>query len=255
MTAAERERWRTRLPTYAVCAIAWAALAFRSPDPGGGTRPCCAMADTLSSGGGSGPSTAASVLTVDWVLMLAAMMAPMLAAPIRHVRQRNFARRRGRAVAMFLSAYVAVWMLAGAILAGLQFALSRAIADTATHNVFVAGLAILWQCAPWKQACLNRGHAHAAFPAFGAAADLGALRSGAAHGVWCVGTCWALMLLPEAFPSVHLPAMALVTVWLIGERLERPSLPRWRVRVPLKALNIGLTQIRKVKAVPHEAGR
>jgi predicted metal-binding membrane protein len=196
--------------------------------------------------------TAAWGLTADWILMLAAMMGPMLAVPIRHVLQRNFVRRRRRAVVLFVSAYVGVWMVAGTILTGLQIALSRSV-NAAALIALIVGLTILWQCSPWKQVCLNRGHGHTPLPPFGAAADLGTLRFGAVHGLWCVGSCWALMLVPAAFPSEHLLAMALVTVWLLGERLERPFLPCWRIRAPLKAVSIARVQICNLRSLRRSA--
>ena len=45
-------------------------------------------------------------LALGWALMLAAMMAPVLIAPVRHVRDRSFARRRTRSIGLFVAGYV-----------------------------------------------------------------------------------------------------------------------------------------------------
>ena len=55
-------------------------------------------------------------LASGWALMLAAMMLPVVAAPLRHVRDRSFARRRSRATLLFILGYFAVWMAAGLVL-------------------------------------------------------------------------------------------------------------------------------------------
>jgi len=107
----------------------------------------------------------------------------------------------------------------------------------------VALIAVIWQSSPIKQRCLNRNHAHTELAAFGWAADLDALRFGWRHGVWCFGSCWALMLLPMLISRGHIAAMAAVTLWLFAERLERPTPPQWRWHGPDKALRIVIAQI------------
>ena len=52
------------------------------------------------------------------------------------------------------------------------------------------------EVSPIKQRCLNRCHADPEISAFGVAADIDALRFGTMHGIWCAGSCWALMLCP-----------------------------------------------------------
>src|SRR5215471_4379204 len=55
-------------------------------------------------------------LALGWALMVVAMMLPLAIAPIWHVRERSFARRRGRSTALFVAGFVAVWLAAGFIL-------------------------------------------------------------------------------------------------------------------------------------------
>src|SRR5215210_1840943 len=51
-------------------------------------------------------------LAIGWLLMLTAMMSPQLIAPLRHIRERSFSKRRTRAMLLFVIGYIAVWMAA-----------------------------------------------------------------------------------------------------------------------------------------------
>lgn len=174
-------------------------------------------------------------LAEGWLLMLAAMMTPLLIVPIYHLRARSFAKRRVRSSLLFVAAYVAVWMLAGVPLSGV----SLLVASLSVPAYLTRGLAclsaIVWQFSPMKQICLNRCHAHPSLAAFGLRADLSALRFGAGHALWCVGSCWALMLLPELLPAGHSAAMAVITILVFGERLDPPKEPAWRASLSATA--------------------
>jgi predicted metal-binding membrane protein len=181
-------------------------------------------------------------IAAAWGLMLVAMMLPVMAAPVRHVRDRSFAHRRVRATALFLAGYGAVWMAAGAVLSTLARVVQSTGDSPLIRAVLVALVVTLWQISPLKQACLNRLHAHPRLSAFGIAADVDALRFGLAHGGWCVGSCWGLMLLPMLFPTGHWVAMAAVSLWVWGEQLSRPAPPSWFLRAPAKAVRLTLAQ-------------
>ncbi|MHA6785014.1 copper chaperone [Pseudonocardia saturnea] len=220
MALADQERRRVRAPLLTVCACAWFVLLLGPGVHAGHAH-------------GSPASRAAG-----WLLMLAAMMSPLLVGPVRHVRDRSFARRRARAVTLFLAGWTAVWTVAGAgLLAVSGVAGGEPVAAWAAVVVAVG-----WQASPAKQRSLNRVHAHPELPAFDRAADVGALRFGVAHAVWCVGTCWALMLLTLLVPYGQLAVMAAVTLWLAAERLDPPSPVRWRLRGPRAAARVAAAQ-------------
>lgn len=183
-------------------------------------------------------------LTLAWTLMIAAMMPPLVLEPLRHVRDRSFARRRSRATTLFAVGYAAVWLSAGAVLQTLALVSHFAAAEG--WSPFLAGIAVatLWQLSPAKQRCLNACHRLPALSAFGWAAERDALVFGMSHAMWCVGACWALMLLPLLVTQGHLLVMAAIGVFLLGERLERPAPPAWRLRYPRKALRIVAAQFR-----------
>jgi predicted metal-binding membrane protein len=166
----------------------------------------------------------------SWLVMLAAMMAPGLAEPIRHIRRRSFAHRRGRSIALFVAGYLAVWMAAGVLLTGAAQGLDAWAGAPIGAAIAVGVVAWGWQCTPLKQRCLNRCHAMATIPAFGTDADKGAVRFGVSHGAWCVGTCWGLMLWPMTLPAGQAAAMAVVTALIVSERLDCPAPARWRFR-------------------------
>jgi predicted metal-binding membrane protein len=185
-----------------------------------------------------------SSLLAGWALMLVAMMLPTLAAPIGHIVERSFKRRRARSIALFIFGYAAIWMAAGAVLLSARLALNWLVPQSYVPAVVVGVVAVVWQCSPVKQLCLNRNHNHRELAAFGLAADLDALRFGVTHGIWCVGSCWALMLFPMLLAEGHLAAMAAVTVLMISERFEQPRRLSWRLRLRGKLIRIVIAQTR-----------
>ena len=220
-----------RAPLVLISAAAWMALVI---EPGG-----AAFLDHCS------PQPIASLWS-GWAVMLAAMMAPLVVAPVRHLCDRSFPRRRTRAIVLFGSGYVAVWMAAGVMLLALAMAARLIVHESYAMASVGTLMALIWQFSPVKQRCLNRCHARTELAAFGLAADLDALRFGLTHGVWCVGSCWALMLLPLLVSGGHVAAMAAAALWLLAERLDRPMPPRWHVRRVGKAARLVIAQTRDV---------
>jgi predicted metal-binding membrane protein len=179
-------------------------------------------------------------LAASWVLMLIAMMSPVLIPPVNHIRLRSFANRRARSTVLFVAGYAAIWMALGGVLLAIELAAKLLAPQSYLPATGVALIAIVWQFSPVKQRCLNRCHAHAELAAFGAPADLDALRFGTTHGIWCAASCWALMLLPMLLPHGHVIAMATVAVLIFSERLEQPMPPCWRWR--------GLGRVKRIVA-------
>jgi predicted metal-binding membrane protein len=197
-------------------------------------------------------------LAFGWITMLVAMMGPLLAAPLHHVRARSFAARRPRAITLFLTGYAAVWIIAGAVLLPLALSVRPLVAESSLSAAVITGLAILWQCSPARQRCLNAGHRHPPLRATGVAANLDVLRFGSTHGLWCVGACWVLMTLPLLLPGGHavaMTAMGGISLWLAGERMESPAPLEWRLRVPLKAVRLLLAHARMFVIHPSAGGR
>jgi predicted metal-binding membrane protein len=165
-----------------------------------------------------------------WLLMLVAMMAPTTAWALIHLHSTTRARLQWSVSALFLGGYGTVWMLAGIPMVAAETLLATAFPGALAPALLVGLVALVWQASPIKQRCLNRCHRHAPLAAFGWPAHRDALSAGLGHGVSCVGSCWAAMLLPMVLPIGHMPAMAAVTVLMICERLDPPDVPRWRLR-------------------------
>lgn len=169
-------------------------------------------------------------LARDWGLMLIAMMAPTLAAPIYHICINSFARRRIRSVACFVAGYAGVWMAAGCLLLAMKLAAEHWAPQSYLPAIVVAIVALVWQASPIKQRCLNRCHSHRSLAPFGVAADWDATRLGFDHGFWCTSSCWAAMLFPMLLAQGHFIAMLAVSVLMFCERLDPPGTPSWRWR-------------------------
>ncbi|HEY4404330.1 MAG TPA: DUF2182 domain-containing protein [Xanthobacteraceae bacterium] len=181
-------------------------------------------------------------LASGWALMVAAMMSPLVIAPLRHVRDRSFARRRARSMLIFVAGYAAVWMTAGIGLQAMALGARWAAPAPLICLALAAASAMGWQVSPAKQWCLNRCHRRPHLAAFGAAADRDALAFGLANGASCVGACWALMLLTLLVGRGHLVAMIAVAFFVVAERLEGPAPLAWHWRGLGKALRITMAQ-------------
>lgn len=172
-------------------------------------------------------------LAAGWALMLVAMMTPLLLSPLRHLWQRSLARKRGTIIALFTLGYGLVWMAAGTLMVALALLMRLASSSPWLAAGLVGLAAIVWHASTAHQVCLNRRHGLPTLPALGAAAERAALRYGVIHGGWCVGACWAVMLLPLLVPSGHLFAMVLAALWLFAEHLEAPRPAGWGWRWPV----------------------
>lgn len=183
-------------------------------------------------------------LVAGWALMLAAMMSPLLAAPLLHVHSSSLPRRRVELMVLFVIAYGTVWMAAGAVLTPLALLLRLSAPSPWIATTLALLSALAWHVSPARQRCLNRRHSRPPLPAFGTPAALSVARFGVAQGVWCVGACWHLMLLPLTLQHAHLPAMAAVALWQIAEHIEPPGPPVWAWRWPRTAATMLAWRVR-----------
>ena len=168
---------------------------------------------------------------LGWLLMVVAMMLPMSIPALAHIRLSTFAQDRRRAIALFLGGYGALWLMAGWAMKAIEMLVRNAATDLHLPALAAAAvLALVWQVSPAKQCCLNRCHAHPPLAAFGWPAARDALALGLRHGVWCVGSCWALMLLVLLLPQGHVAGMVAAAVLMFSERLDPPRPPAWRLR-------------------------
>jgi predicted metal-binding membrane protein len=203
-------------------AAAWAAaIAAEASGAAGVVHHDTVLAD--------GPPPAAAVLLflAGWQVMTAAMMLPSSLPLVRIFAAASAAApNRGRALAAFLGAYALVWtsfgMLAFAGDAGLH-ALVNASPWVEEHEWAIAPsvlmLAGAFQFTPLKDACLRSCRHPASFMhRHYRRGTTAAFRLGARHGVFCVGCCWALMLVMFAVGVANLIWMALLTALMVHEK-------------------------------------
>lgn len=158
-------------------------------------------------------------VALPWVLMVLAMTPPLLADHMTHLWDRSLARRRWRAVVLFNAAHLALWSGAGVVLVAMAIALRAGVGVAAGIPLGLAAVAaVLWQLTPARRACVDRCHRHPRLSAFGWAADRDCLGYGLAVGLWCVGSCWALMLLALVADHGHALVMAVASIFLLSER-------------------------------------
>lgn len=174
-----------------------------------------------------------------WAVMMAAMMLPS-AAPMVLSFATIAARRRERGqayvpTAVFAAGYLAVWTAFSVAATALQWGFQAlGLVDDMMENSslpFAGGLLLLAGAYQWsalKFACLAKCRSPLEFILAewreGAA---GALAMGLRHGLYCLGCCWALMLLLFAAAVMHLAWVGALAALVALEKLgPRPDLVR-----------------------------
>jgi predicted metal-binding membrane protein len=181
----------------ALVLVAWLTLALWEGSP---------YAAYLGHAGGAGPLPIEAVLfAAGWVLMIVAMMlpssVPLVVTFAALVRRRS---RPGRLVALLLLGYLLVWgafgLAAWVADRGIHAAVD-ALPWLAEHPQLIIGTTLavagLWQFSPLRDRCLEECRSPLGFVINrwrGTSERSEALRMGIAHGAFCVGCCWSLML-------------------------------------------------------------
>lgn len=175
-----------------------------------------------------------TMLGMWWVMMIAMMLpsaAPMIllyARVFRHGQARGQISQSLVPTAAFASGYLTCWLAFSLLATALQFALERAglvhgMWMWSTNRWLTAGLLVvagLFQLTPLKAACLEHCRAPAAFLSrHWRPGRLGAFRLGIIHGAYCLGCCWAPMLLLFAAGIMNLVWIAGLAVLVLLEKL------------------------------------
>jgi predicted metal-binding membrane protein len=198
-------------------------------------------AGALHHGAGAGPTVAgAALFSAGWVLMVVAMMLPS-STPLVLTFAAIVGRRRrpGRLVGLLLLGYLAVWSsfgIAAWVLDQGVHAAVRASPSLAAHPQLIMGATLLgaglWQFSSLRERCLDACRSPLGFVMAhwrGVAEQRESFRMGLAHGAFCVGCCWPLMLVMFGVGVGSLGAMfalggltALERNLPAGRRLTRP---------------------------------
>lgn len=220
-----RSAWRGRAPVVVAIAVAW-TLAIVAEATGNGTK---LHHDALIHG--TLPKWEALVLfLVAWQAMIAAMMLPSSLPMVRLFSKTSASQdHRGRVMASFLGGYALVWTAFGAIAFVGDLFLHRFADHNAylsAHQNYIAGgvilLAGVFQFSSLKEKCLQEcRHPGVFLMRRYRRGEAAALKIGAGHGVFCLGCCWALMLLMFAAGVANLWWMALLTAVMVYEKVGR----------------------------------
>ena len=181
-----------------------------------------------------------SLFAAGWVLMIVAMMLPSSVPLVvtfgMLVRRR---RRPGMLVMLLLGGYLVVWgsfgLAAWLLDRGIHAAV-EALPWLAAHPQLILGSTLLaaglWQFSPLRDRCLDECRSPLGFVMNrwrGVSERREAFAMGIAHGAFCVGCCWSLMLVMFGVGLANVAAMlALGAITAVeknlpsGRRLTHP---------------------------------
>ena len=171
------------------------------------------------------------LLWAMWAAMMFAMMLPT-ATPVvllyaRAVRNRPDERTPTLSIYALASGYALVWALFSIGATALQRLLASALLMTPMMEpampavaAWLLILAGVYQLTPLKHACLRVCRSPIAVLSAGwREGAAGAFRMGLSHGLYCLGCCWALMLLLFAGGVMNLVVILALTAWVAIEKL------------------------------------
>jgi predicted metal-binding membrane protein len=171
-----------------------------------------------------------ALLWAMWAVMMIGMMLPSAAPMILlagGAARQNDERPRTHQSYLLALGYVVAWALFSIGATALQWGLARLLVLTPMMEVSSrsAGaiflvIAGLYQLTPLKRACLVTCQSPLAFlMRRWRRGRWGAFRMGVEHGAYCVGCCWALMLLLFAGGVMNLAVIAALTAFVAFEKL------------------------------------
>jgi predicted metal-binding membrane protein len=124
-------------------------------------------------------------------------------------------------VSVFTIVYLAVWAASGVVVY-----LAHTVLMALSPSAFAYGVAVVllaagvFQLSPFKQACLRACRSPLGFLlGHWRAGWRGSLALGWSHAVYCLGCCWALMLVLVAAGAMGLRWVLLITAVVAAEKL------------------------------------
>lgn len=214
-----------------IVASSWLYLFHMSATMPGMTSPMPNMTSTMA--------RAASVdilfAFVMWSVMMVAMMVPTAVPAIALfaalTERRHPLQDPAGKTAIYVSGYIAAWVGYAAFAAVAQWALTRAMvlspmagSSSTTVSALILLSAGAFQFTSLKNACLTKCRSPLAFyMAEWRDGSRGAFVLGLRQGAYCVTCCWMLMAVMFVVGVMNLAAMALLTVFLLAEKLAPPA--------------------------------
>jgi predicted metal-binding membrane protein len=197
LRAPRRDRWILGAALVSLSGIAWLTLVAWEASPYG---------HLLHHAESGGPLAGQAMLfTLGWVVMIVAMMLPS-SIPLVMTFAALTGRRRQprRLVTLLLAGYLVVWGLFGMVAWLVDRGVHAIVASVpwlADHPQVIVGATLLgaglWQFSPLRDRCLDACRSPLGFVMHrwrGTAERREAFAMGLAHGAFCVGCCWSLML-------------------------------------------------------------
>ena len=178
--------------------------------------------------------------TIMWMVMMVAMMVPAVMPMVMVFRQLD--RGTSTEFDTVLFGYLSAWCVFSVTAAILQWSLHGAgllHGDLLSAGpLFAASLLVIagaYQLTPTKEACLDKCRSPIGFfLANWRPGRRGAIRMGLQHGLFCIGCCWMLMLIMFVGGAMSLITMALLSAFILVERILPPG--PWVARLPGIAL-------------------
>ena len=222
MSLTTLEPRRLLLPVVgSLVVLAWLTLWLWEQSPYGRYLNHAQLASIDLSGDVASTALQATLYVAGWTLMTIAMMLPTTLPLLEAFRRMTSARRdQTQLLIVLVVGYLAVWLGFGVAAhlfdLGLHRAFDQSLWLQSNPWIFGAGpllVAGAFQFSRLKYRCLDKCRAPAAFVIQhwrGGHPHWQALRLGAHHGAFCVGCCWALMLLMFAVGTGNLGWMLLI---------------------------------------------
>lgn len=166
-----------------------------------------------------------------WAIMMVGMMVPtvtpsvLIFASVR--RKARLDSVRVPATALFVLGYIAVWSAFSLAATAAQLGLDRAALLSpmmvASSPWLGAGLLVgagIYQFLPLKDKCLQQCRSPVEFISRSwRNGSFGAFRMGISNGAFCLGCCWVLMLLLFVGGVMNLAWIAIITIFVLLEKI------------------------------------
>lgn len=166
-----------------------------------------------------------------WSVMMVGMMLPSVTPTVLiYASVARKAAKGGTPIAptgAFVSGYIAIWVLFSLAAAAAQFGLDKAallspmmVSSSPLLGAGLLAAAGIYQFLPLKRSCLENCRSPVEFMAKNWIKGFaGAFRMGVSHGIYCLGCCWVLMLLLFVGGVMNLFWVAIITIFVLLEKV------------------------------------
>ena len=175
---------------------------------------------------------------IMWSVMMIAMMVPAVMPMLIVYRKMERGTKSEWPVFIFAWGYLISWVLFSLLAALIQWGLhgsgvlgGELLVITKPYAAAILVAAGLYQLTPFKNACLERCRSPMGyFLQHFKPGTLGAFQMGFSHGLFCIGCCWMLMALMFVGGAMSVLTMAVLSVFIVLERILPPG--PWVSRIP-----------------------